>query len=126
MSMPIQAQKLDLNENGISDVWETLFDATHFGPDFDSDGDGVINRLEAIAGTDPRDARSLPKITGHRLSTNQVGVTFHVLMEGARGKRFELQSTSNPYEATPTNWTSEGAVVARIGSSVSILSLIHI
>lgn len=120
--LPVHAQKLDLNHDGNSDVWEALYNAAGFEPDFDSDGDGVINRLEAIAGTDPRDNRSLPKISGHRMTTNHLGVTFHVLMDGARGKRFQLQSTSEPHGTAPGNWTSEGAVVARMSTSVSISS----
>ena len=118
----VGAQKLDLNHDGNSDVWEALYDASGFDPNFDSDNDGVPNRLEAIAGTDPRNARSLPKITGYRMTTNQLGVTFHVLMDGARGKRFELQSTTEPHGSAPENWTSEGAAVARMSSSVSISS----
>lgn len=118
----VSAQKLDLNHDGNSDVWEALYNASGFEPDFDSDNDGVPNRLEAIAGTDPRSANSIPKISGYRMTTNQLGVTFHVLMDGARGKRFELQSTSEPHGTAPENWTSEGAVVARMSSSVSISS----
>ena len=118
----VRAQKLDLNHNGNSDVWEALYDAAAFTPDFDSDGDGVSNNLEAIAGTDPRNNRSLPKISGYRMTTNGLGVTFHVLMDGALGKRFELQSTSEPHNNAPENWTSEGAVIARMSATVSISS----
>lgn len=70
--LPIHAQKLDLNRNGNSDVWEALYNSAGFEPDFDSDADGVINRLEAIAGTDPRDNRSLPKISGYRMTTSNL------------------------------------------------------
>ncbi len=117
-----RSQQLDLNHNGNSDVWEALYNATAFSPDYDSDGDGVSNSLEAVAGTDPRDNRSLPKISGYRMTTNGLQVTFHVLMEGTRGKRFELQSTSELQGTAPESWTSEGAVVARMSATVSISS----
>jgi len=118
----VSAQQLDLNHNGNSDVWETLYDASAFAPDFDSDGDGASNSIEAVAGTDPRDHLSLPKISGYRMTTNGPQVMFHVQMEGTRGKRFELESTSELPGAGPTIWISEGAVVARMSSSVSISS----
>src|SRR4051812_12226884 len=39
----IQAQKLDLNSNGMSDVWEQIYNAAALNPNLDSDGDGVSN-----------------------------------------------------------------------------------
>src|SRR6267378_2658874 len=39
----IQAQKLDLNANGMSDVWEQIYGAVALDPNLDSDGDGVSN-----------------------------------------------------------------------------------
>ena len=114
------AQKLDLNGNGTSDVWEALNNAATFAPDFDSDNDSVPNRLEAAAGSDPRDAQSLPRISGYRFITNGLAVSFLVQMEAPRGKRVELQSTSEPGNGAATNWTSEGALVVRSGASVAI------
>ena len=117
---PANAQKLDLNSNGTSDVWEALNRAATFAPDYDSDNDGVPNKLEAIAGTDPRDARSLPRISGYRFATNGAVISFVVQIEASRGKRVELQSTGNPDNAAGTNWFSEGALVVRSGTSVVI------
>src|SRR6185295_11003933 len=59
---PAQAQKIDQNSNGMSDIWEQIHGATALDPNADSDGDGVPNRLEALAGTDPFDRNSFPKI----------------------------------------------------------------
>ncbi len=114
------AQKLDLNGNGTSDVWEALNSAATFAPDFDSDNDSVPNRLEAAAGSDPRNAQSLPRIAGYRFVTNGLAVSFLVQMEAPRGKRVELQSTSEPGNGAATNWTSEGALVVRSGASIAI------
>ena len=57
---------LDLNQNGQSDVWENAFQATGLAAEEDSDGDGMTNLQESIAGTDPFDPRSrlLPAIGG--------------------------------------------------------------
>jgi hypothetical protein len=49
----------DSNENGVSDVWEKLYNAGSLIPDLDpmadSDGDGWTDGVEAVAGTNPFD-----------------------------------------------------------------------
>ncbi|HXJ59261.1 MAG TPA: hypothetical protein VNU68_21640 [Verrucomicrobiae bacterium] len=83
---------LDRNGNGTSDIWEALYSTPACGLqlssslDIDSDGDGVLNRQEAVAGTDPRDARSVPRIRGLELTTHGVVVT----IAGALGKSYQL------------------------------------
>ncbi len=109
---------LDLNGNGISDVWESIFEATGFAPDFDSDGDGVPNRLEALAGTDPRSAQSVPRISAFR--PTEAG--FAVTMQGALGKRFELESCDISGGGAPTNWVKVGNLVARTNTVVTLIA----
>ncbi len=50
---------LDENDNGLSDVWEAAYGEGH-SPNADEDGDGFLNRDEAVAGTDPMDPASCP------------------------------------------------------------------
>jgi hypothetical protein len=54
----------DSDGDGIPDVWESAYfgSATGGSPDDDSDGDGMRNSQEYIAGTDPTDALSYLKI----------------------------------------------------------------
>src|SRR5204862_2513794 len=67
----LQAQKLDLNANGMSDVWEQIYGASGLSPNADADGDGFSNAQEALAGTSPFSAASVPKIpTYARTGTN--------------------------------------------------------
>jgi hypothetical protein len=51
---------LDVNENGVSDIWERAYNGGElfltFNPNGDPDGDGWTNAQEAIAGTNPFDA----------------------------------------------------------------------
>ena len=47
---------VDLNGNLQSDLWEARFAATNLPPAADADGDGVPNREESVAGTDPFDS----------------------------------------------------------------------
>ena len=58
------AQMIDLNGNGMSDVWEQIYGASALSPSADTDGDGVSNLKEALAGTNPNDTNSFPHITG--------------------------------------------------------------
>lgn len=51
---------VDLNGNQQSDVWEARYGATGLAAGSDSDNDGVPNREESVAGTDPFDPLSFP------------------------------------------------------------------
>src|SRR5438874_2156483 len=67
----VSAQKIDANLNGMSDVWEWLYSSPGLNPAADSDGDGATNALECIAGTNPFDFNSSPRITSlSRTPTN--------------------------------------------------------
>src|SRR5437016_826406 len=84
----VQAQMVDLNTNGMSDIWELLFNASGFAPNADADADGASNRAEATAGTDPSDPNSVAKIS----TFGSAGGIFSVTMPCALGKRYQLQS----------------------------------
>src|SRR6184192_1182664 len=51
------------NTNAISVIWRMVYGAQDIDPDADPDGDGLSNRQEAIAGTNPFDPRSAPRIS---------------------------------------------------------------
>ena len=84
----VLAQNLDLNSNGISDIWEQLYGAAGLDPNADTDGDGVPNRLEALAGTDPFDPNSFPRISVSAYYPDHFSVT----VPSQLGKRYVLQS----------------------------------
>ena len=48
----------DLNNNGMSDLWEARFGAGNLKPTDDEDGDGLTNEEEAKMGTNPFDPKS--------------------------------------------------------------------
>ncbi|MDB4265528.1 DUF1800 family protein, partial [bacterium] len=54
--------QLDRNGNQVSDLWESLYPSAVVESHFDSDGDGVTDREEAYAGTDPHDPESRLRI----------------------------------------------------------------
>src|SRR5215475_15670293 len=71
----IQAQKLDLNGNGMSDVWEQIYGAVALDPNLDSDGDGVSILQESLAGTNPFDGNSVPRIPSTAHTSSNFSVT---------------------------------------------------
>jgi hypothetical protein len=109
------ARILDLNTNGMSDVWEQLFGAVGLDPNGDADGDGVSNLKESIAGTNPFNPNSVPKIS----SMTKVGNNFTVTMSSALGKQYQLQSVQ-PDVSGWTNWTVEATLPARTGTVVTL------
>jgi hypothetical protein len=111
-----RAQMIDLNSNGMSDVWEILYGATGLDPNGDADGDGVPNRLEALAGTNPFDANSVPRISLGAIS----GTNFSVSLPCALGKQYVLQSVQPLASGPLSNWVTEASVVVRSGTTVTL------
>jgi hypothetical protein len=111
----LQAQKLDQNSNGMSDVWEQIYGAVALNPNLDSDGDGVSNLQESMAGTNPFDANSVPRIptTAHSSSN------FSITLPSGLGKQYQLQSVQ-PQISGWTNWTVESTIIARTGTVVTL------
>ena len=80
---------LDLNSNGMSDVWEQLRNAVGIDPNLDSDGDGFSNALEALAGTDPFNSNSVLRITS--LDTDSQLLVW----DSATNVNYQVLSTTN-------------------------------
>jgi uncharacterized protein (DUF1800 family) len=110
-------QMVDLNGNGMSDIWELIYGVpAGLDPKGDADGDGASNLQEAIAGTNPFDSNSVPKIT----TTTVAGTNVTVSMLSALGKQYQLQSIQPFDTGSWSNWTTEVSVIARTGSVVAL------
>ena len=103
---------LDANTNGMSDVWEQTRNAVGLAPDVDSDGDGYSNLQESMAGTDPLDPNSYPKITAGSV----VGTNIVMNMPSVPGKLYQLQSCTS-LNVQPLAWTNEASVIAQPGTT---------
>ncbi|MFZ0826477.1 MAG: DUF1800 family protein [Verrucomicrobiia bacterium] len=107
------AQMVDLNGNGMSDIWEWIYGAYGLNPNADSDGDGLSNLQEATAGTNPFDSNSVPRISPVVIS----GTNLNLVMPGALGKLYQLQSVTN---LGSTNWLVETGLVLRAGTNFTL------
>ena len=109
----VRAQMVDLNGNGMSDIWEWVYGAYGIDPQADPDGDGFSNLQESIAGTNPFDSSSYPHIASVAYSSTNVSVT----VPCALGKQYQLQSQT---ALGSTNWVVETSLVARSGTEVAL------
>ncbi len=109
------AQMVDLNGNGMSDIWEWFYSAASINPNVDSDGDGMSNLQESIAGTNPFDSNSVPKISLFTVSATNSSIA----MAAQLGKLYQLQSITNLGSA---NWLTETSMVVRAGTNFTFPS----
>ena len=109
------AQMIDLNSNGMSDVWEQIYGASALVPSADADGDGISNLKESLAGTSPFSSNSIPKIS----TATRSGANFTVTLACELGKQYQLQSISS---LASTNWVVETNVVVRSGSVLTLMA----
>ncbi|HEV2210040.1 MAG TPA: DUF1800 family protein [Verrucomicrobiae bacterium] len=110
------AQMVDLNHNGMSDIWELIYGASALDPNGDADGDGASNRQESIAGTNPFDSNSVPRITVSAIA----GTNFSVSMASALGKQYSLQVLQAGPGTPWTNWVTLSSLVVRTGTVVTL------
>jgi hypothetical protein len=89
---------LDINNNGISDLWEkqqnngTLF-STSFVPTADPDQDGWDNATEAVAGTNPFEPNPPDGIVVTQLEPSQTEGAYTLTWPTIIGKRYRLQAS---------------------------------
>ena len=114
----LHARTIDLNANGMSDIWELIYGAQGLTANGDADGDGVSNGSECIAGTNPFDSNSVPKIA--LIGAGGTNLTVTVSMPSALGKQYQLQSVLALSNGFGTNWTTEMTLVARTGTVVTL------
>lgn len=102
---------LDRDHDGISDVW-SAFHPSAVPPEADSDGDGVSNRAESFAGTDPAST------TSRFASTPQLDSTGNLVLRwpGVVGKHYRIESTTNlsTWTQQPDEFVGDGTEIAVI------------
>ncbi len=104
---------IDLNGNGLSDVWELLHEDA-VDPAGDADGDGQSNLEESIFGTDPMVASN--RFHSPALAFNVATGQLEVSWSSVAGKRYQLQTCG---DLATGAWVNEGAAVMGTGATLS-------
>jgi uncharacterized protein (DUF1800 family) len=112
-SVTARAQMVDLNNDGMSDIWQWTYNAIGVNPNADPDGDGFSNQQESIAGTNPFNSNSYPYIA----SMSYSATNFSATAPCAPGKQYQLKSIDTLGD---TNWFVEANLVARSGTNVTL------
>lgn len=76
----------DWNNDGLGDIWALVFNATNLTSSVDTDGDGVPNWAESIAGSNPFDPTDYHAILEARALSNRTSLVWY----GLRGKRYDV------------------------------------
>lgn len=75
-TMPSPVCAVDLNGDGMDDVWQALFSTGEMGPSDDADGDAQPNIEESRAGTDPRNPKSVFQVSQMTITGTDVTVAW--------------------------------------------------
>ena len=101
---------IDLDGDGMSDLWEAYYAARALQPNADSDGDGYSNLYESRTGTDPWDAQSHLQLVGPAVDQAQQELQYS--HRSTAGKRYQLQGSSDL-----STWDALGAALDGDGSA---------
>jgi len=110
-TLPVGAV-VDLNNDGMSDIWALKYGAGGLVSSEDADGDGSANGAEATAGTDPFGATSTIVISRMVLDGTGLHLTFPALL----GKACQIQRTAS---LAPANWQPVGALGVGTGADLT-------
>lgn len=114
---PLSAAVIDLNNNGVNDIWEQKYHATSLvsdeaGKSADTDADGVSNLNESLAGTDPRDPQSHNRVK--RLTRANQTITLDAITQ--KGKSYQLSLSTT---LAGNSWSDYGAPIKAVGDTLS-------
>lgn len=110
----------DTDTDGLPDFWETNYfgNATNASALVDADGDGLVNRDEYTAGTDPANPASVLKFEGI-----EVGATTVLQFKAVSNKTYTIQSAD---ALSPLSWLKIADVAARTSNRVETITNVTI
>lgn len=102
---------LDLNNNGMSDVWEEHYGIRAGEGALDPDGDGLNNLQESQLGTDPRDPNSKLSISASLSRVDEV----LLLVQSKPGKTYQIETSKDL-----RLWSMSGPLIQSLSDSISL------
>ncbi|WP_411845843.1 DUF1800 family protein [Roseibacillus persicicus] len=109
----LNTSAVDLDGDGLSDLWELNFGAEDEPANGDPDGDGYSNVEESLAGTDPFSATSFPDLGPFRIAPGGSPLSFDFPTEA--GKFYQLTESEDLLSFRPF-----GPAIAGDGGAQSV------
>jgi pimeloyl-ACP methyl ester carboxylesterase len=104
---------IDLNHDGMSDVWQQKYSVPSADASRDYDGTGLTNSQKSLLGLDPRNPNSRFHL---EIVNDSVSNQLHLRLDTVFGKLYQLESSNDL-----RNWTSFNSAIAGTGSTVEII-----
>ena len=83
---------MDVDGDGLNDVWQGIYDAWDLLPGGDEDGDGCSNLIESVAGTNPKVSGDCLKVG----DTYITGTNVFFVFDAKVGKKYRILSSDTP------------------------------
>jgi alpha-tubulin suppressor-like RCC1 family protein len=105
---------IDLDGDGMSDVWEQIYSVPSADANKDYDGTGLTNVQKSQLGLDPRNANSRFHLEIIRDTTqNQL----RLRIDTAYGKLYQVENSTDRY-----TWSAVGPVITGTGSQIDVIT----
>jgi len=90
---PVSADlEMDVDGDGLNDVWQGIYDAWDLTPEGDEDSDGCSNLIESVAGTNPWVSGDCLKVGDTYITGSSVFFVFDAKV----GKKYRILSSGTP------------------------------
>ena len=113
----------DSDDDGMLDEWETangLDPASRSDADLDRDADGLVNRDEYQAGTNPSDSVSRPELISVVRITAGTTPGWRLVLRTVSGRFYRLERTERLTEPRRTPWTVVAEEIRGTGGAVAV------
>ncbi len=105
---------IDLDHDGMNDLWEANYSVPSADANADYDGIGLINIQKSQLGLDPRNPNSRLNLTiTHDTANNQL----QLLIDTIYGKLYQIETSLDGY-----NWSPLGNQIQGTGGSVAVIT----
>src|SRR3989440_6047818 len=104
---------IDLNNDGMSDVWQQKYSVPSADASLDYDGTGLTNSQKSLLGLDPRNPNSRFHL---EIVNDSVSNQLHLRLDTVFGKLYQLESSNDL-----RNWTPFNSAIAGTASTVEII-----